>query len=717
MFLYLKFFLKNKNDKLSKQHTSMKQIIKTWLIIVFLLNLFSENTQAFGFSINIISVNKAEQILTAPEAIKYQWYFNSKKLGLKTREIKFIGPGKYTVQVENKDGMITSYSITLALDNNGKIYKVFTIGDSTVQDYAAGYYPRKGWGQVLQAFFDTSVVVYNKGVGGTSAKSFYNFFWTPIKDVLQEGDYVFIQFGINDANSDTARFTDPFTTFQDYLTLFINETKARGAHPVLVATLRRNAWNATNPPTLYDAYHNYPVATRQLAQTLGVPLIDLDQMTVPLMEPLGPDYTGDFMYMHLNPGEYPNYPNGTVDDVHFQEMGAIEMARLVVESISNLSADTNMNKLIPHIKPMKEVSATSNFPDGAILTRTASYPEGITVTIKAKTTTGYGFIEWQDSLGNQITTKKLFSFVMDTIPLKYKAILDDNPQNLDCTGENNGTAYIDDCGECVGGLTGKYPCDTQLVSVQDTFKIKPLHSGLCVEQTANISQEVCSANKSQSWIFIREGNYYKIQNVASGLYLSSDQIASGSYLNAKASPIIWRLETISAGTYQIIPTSNIALACDVYGASTLAGKQVLLYTRNSNNNQKFKIILDAPLDCKGVPRGGAILDSCGICSGGTTGIVPITNPEECPTAVSERETSANFVLAPNPFSSEIALNLLHDSESGYTIVLYNMQGEQVMKINGYTNKELVFGKQLKKGLYSGKIIIKNEISPFKIIKI
>ena len=36
--------------------------------------------------------------------------------------------------------------------------RVFTIGDSTVQDYNDGYAPRKGWGQMLPFFFDKSKV-------------------------------------------------------------------------------------------------------------------------------------------------------------------------------------------------------------------------------------------------------------------------------------------------------------------------------------------------------------------------------------------------------------------------------------------------------------------------------------------------------------------------------------------------------------------------------
>ena len=80
----------------------------------------------------------------------------------------------------------------------------------------------------------------------------------------------------------------PFTTFKEYLTRFVNETRALGAYPILVATQPRNAWNAGPNPTVYPAYHDYPVASRQLAGELGVPLIDLDARGIALLQSAGP---------------------------------------------------------------------------------------------------------------------------------------------------------------------------------------------------------------------------------------------------------------------------------------------------------------------------------------------------------------------------------------------------------------------------------------------
>ncbi len=339
----------------------------------------------------------------------------------------------------NAEGGVITITVTAEDDITEKVYtinytvrdsyKIFTIGDSTVQTYASGYYPRTGWGQVLQYFFNSStVVVDNRAVGGTSSKSFYNSYWketaseSQIVDELQSGDYVFIQFGINDSNSsDETRYTIPFDTFDDYLTLFVEEAQAKGAIPVLVATLRRNSW--TDETTLYPAYHDYPVAARELAATLNVPLIDLDATSGPLMLELGQEYCTGYMYNTYDPGEYDNYPSGNTDPVHFQELGAIDMARLVIEELqSEDDTYTDLAGITQYVNDYHTVTVTQNDADAGLVTRTASYPAGLTVTLKAKINDGYEFVEWQDGSGTTISTDPIYTFTMGSSDLSYTGI-------------------------------------------------------------------------------------------------------------------------------------------------------------------------------------------------------------------------------------------------------------------------------------------------------
>src|SRR5690606_34992080 len=107
-------------------------------------------------------------------------------------------------------------------------------------------YPLRGWMMMMPQFLKDQVIVHNAAVSGRSSKNFRTEgHWKKVLDQIKPGDYVFIQFGHNDQKKDdTARYTIPETTFRQNLTRYINETKAKGAHPVLFTSIaRRNFVN------------------------------------------------------------------------------------------------------------------------------------------------------------------------------------------------------------------------------------------------------------------------------------------------------------------------------------------------------------------------------------------------------------------------------------------------------------------------------------------
>ena len=398
-------------------------------------------------------------------AKSYQWYHNNQKVeGATSQSFRVTQSGSYSVEVKDQNGNISTQSKSIMVTAAGTIITVHTVGDSTVQIWASGYYPKKGWGQVLQYFFNSaSVVIDDKAVGGTSSMSFYDNYWTAVKNSLKAGDFVFIQFGINDAvKTDPLRYTIPMTTFKDYLTKYVNETKAMGAFPVLVSTLNRNAWNATTPPTVYAAYHDYPVATRQLAATLNVPLIDLDLMCTSLLQSVGPDYSTNLIYMNFPAGEWPNYPTGQADNVHFQEMGAIEMAKLIVKGVRNLSGDANVSKLIPALNPTYKVTFSSNNTSAGIVTRSEYFPSGITVTAKAWPYSGNTFVNWS---GDLTGTKAVASFTMGTTAKNITA-------NFNTSGTTTNTAI--------------YEAENATISQAVTETINAGYSGASYVNTNNV---------------------------------------------------------------------------------------------------------------------------------------------------------------------------------------------------------------------------------------
>jgi hypothetical protein len=85
----------------------------------------------------------------------------------------------------------------------------------------------------------------------------------------------------------------------------------------------------------------------------------------------------------------------------------------------------------------------------------------------------------------------------------------------------------------------------------------------------------------------------------------------------------------------------------------------------------------AKYDCSGALNGSASYDVCGICSGGNTGILPVSNSEKCiATAASDLKISSPEIF-PNPATDQ--LNIQFQSKSEYQVVILNSQGQKVLE--------------------------------------
>ncbi|MBO3737577.1 rhamnogalacturonan acetylesterase [Actinoplanes flavus] len=206
---------------------------------------------------------------------------------------------------------------------------VFVAGDSTAATYAVADHPRAGWGQALPVFLRYDIRVVNEALSGASSKSFVDLGRLDrILAAIGPGDVLLVSFGHNDSKTaDPARYTEPWTTFQDHLRLYLDGARAARATPILVTPVERRRFTAEGTP--YLSHGEYPAAMRDLATTTRTPLIDLTDLSFALWGELGPEATKDH-FLWLDAGESPHYPDGVADNTHFQAHGAIEVARLVV---------------------------------------------------------------------------------------------------------------------------------------------------------------------------------------------------------------------------------------------------------------------------------------------------------------------------------------------------------------------------------------------------
>jgi lysophospholipase L1-like esterase len=207
---------------------------------------------------------------------------------------------------------------------NPKI-RIVLVGDSTVTD-------KQGWGVGFARFLTDRAECINKARGGRSSKSYINEgLWTEALAI--KGDYYLIQFGHNDEPNKGDRTTDPNTTYREFMTKYIDETRAIGAKPVLITSLVRRQWDKSDNGKINSSLVPYVEAVKQLAKEKNVPIVDLHASSKRLCEQLGKEKCWEFS---------PIKDNNQYDNTHLNEKGSVMFARLVVEELV---------KAVPELKP------------------------------------------------------------------------------------------------------------------------------------------------------------------------------------------------------------------------------------------------------------------------------------------------------------------------------------------------------------------------------
>jgi lysophospholipase L1-like esterase len=210
--------------------------------------------------------------------------------------------------------------------------KLYIIGDSTAANKEEKAYPETGWGMALQSYFKADVIVDNRALNGRSTKSFRaEKRWDPILAQLNPGDYVFIEFGHNDEKVDKPAVGVSLADFKINLVNYVKETRSKKAFPVLLTPISRRSFKNG---VLLDSHGDYPRITRQVADSLGVPLIDMLVKTESLLNRLGEEPSIK-LFNHVDSGNV-NYPNGKKDNTHLSPEGAKQVAGLVVKGIKEL---------------------------------------------------------------------------------------------------------------------------------------------------------------------------------------------------------------------------------------------------------------------------------------------------------------------------------------------------------------------------------------------
>ncbi len=243
---------------------------------------------------------------------------------------------------------------------------LFLVGNSTMRTGTKGNgnNGQWGWGAFAAQWFDEErITVENHALGGTSSRTFYNQLWPDVLKGVQAGDYVLIELGHNDngpLDTWTARNSiagiDPDTCVQvklhdcrskdwngreevvysygQYMRMFINDVRAKGAYPIIASLTPRNSWD--NETTITRKWNTFTPWGKAVAAEMNVPWIDLEGVSASRLEKFG-HWKTEYMFYY-------------VDKIHTSRFGAENnaySAALAIQQCENCPLKEYLKDLTP----------------------------------------------------------------------------------------------------------------------------------------------------------------------------------------------------------------------------------------------------------------------------------------------------------------------------------------------------------------------------------
>lgn len=225
---------------------------------------------------------------------------------------------------------------------------VWMSGDSTMSgDKCAG----GGWGSQFDSLFNSNVTVVNRSVAGRSIQTWlyegnvsstagangectltsttYSANWNAMLDAntgMKKGDYLFVEFGINDGNAACPRHVGT-TLFQTYLTTMAKAASDRGAEAIFLTSTSAIACNGSAA----QANRGFGPQTKAAGTADGVPVIDMTVLTANLYTSAGlcpnsSDYTSTTSKVGIF------FCN---DHTHFEVAGALQVAQTAAKALKD----------------------------------------------------------------------------------------------------------------------------------------------------------------------------------------------------------------------------------------------------------------------------------------------------------------------------------------------------------------------------------------------
>ena len=227
--------------------------------------------------------------------------------------------------------------------------KVWMAGDSTMSGSGCD---GGGWGDQFASVFNKNVTIVNSSVAGRSIQTWlydpnvttqmdangecivnpktYNPRWTAMLDAntgMKPGDYLFVEFGINDATTTCEAGKTRHVgsaLFQTYLTTMAQAAQQRGAQPIFLTSMSGlQCSGSTAQPN-----RAFGPETKAAGAADGVPVIDATVLSAALYTSLG-----------LCPSSgVTSGASGAFfcnDTTHFEKAGALQIAQMVGKALKD----------------------------------------------------------------------------------------------------------------------------------------------------------------------------------------------------------------------------------------------------------------------------------------------------------------------------------------------------------------------------------------------
>ena len=244
---------------------------------------------------------------------------------------------------------------------------LFLVGNSTMRTGTKGNGDNGqwGWGYFAHHYFDASkITVENQALGGTSSRTFYRQLWPDVKKGIRPGDWVIIELGHNDNgpfDSGRCRATirgtsatdslvvtlkegpnagtvETVWSYGEYMRKFVRETRALGAHPILMSLTPRKSGGEDQwkPVRVAETFGGW---AREVAKELDVPFIDLNELSARKYDQMSSWKVNYHFYL---------------DNIHTSKFGAELNARSAAEGL--------ISSVHPELKPLQAMMTNTALP-------------------------------------------------------------------------------------------------------------------------------------------------------------------------------------------------------------------------------------------------------------------------------------------------------------------------------------------------------------------